>query len=200
MSHSRWLLLADPSQPLEAHQQTLLLLGNLCSDAVDGASVLSKRVLLANGFEAIIFNYLSHRDEFALMFACGVVQNLTNDSEWSTRALHHGVEKQLSKLVTTHTDENVVRYAAGALKNMSVTSFTELSSEARHAIEERSHSVGATLTHACTRTDTQTQRHTHAGPCIHACMHGHPLAGVCPAVPGAPIDATHRTGGPPDGS
>ena len=44
-----WIL-SDPQQPLDV-QQVLLLLGNLCSDSVDPASMLSKRYLLNMGVE-----------------------------------------------------------------------------------------------------------------------------------------------------
>ena len=45
-----WIL-ADSTQPIEMHQQALLLLGNLCSDSVDPASMLSKQLLLTSGVE-----------------------------------------------------------------------------------------------------------------------------------------------------
>ena len=97
LSQLTWIL-ADPRQPLEVHQQTLLLLGNLCSDSVDAASMLSKRFLLMSGVERIIFNFLRSEDEYTLMFACGCVQNLCHDTDWSARALAHQVDAQLSRV------------------------------------------------------------------------------------------------------
>ena len=122
-------LMADPDQPVEVHQQALLLLGNLCSDSVDHASVLSKKALLKIGVERVIFRFLKSSDEFILMFACGLVQNLCHDAEWSERALVHHVDTLLSQLLA-HEDDNIVKYAAGALRNIASTSGTDIGAEA----------------------------------------------------------------------
>ena len=68
------------------------------------------------------------------------MQNLCHDTEWSARALGHGVDRQLTALLG-HEDSNVVKYAAGALKNISSTTQTELASEQKGAIELRAREV-----------------------------------------------------------
>ena len=134
-----WIL-SDPQQPLDVQQQVLLLLGNLCSDSVDPASMLSKRYLLNMGVEGVLFSFLQSDDTPTLIFTCGAVQNLCHDTEWSARALGHGVDRQLTALLG-HEDSNVVKYAAGALKNISSTTQTELASEQKGAIELRAREV-----------------------------------------------------------
>ena len=134
-----WIL-ADREQPLEVHQQVLLLIGNLCSDSVDPNSMLSKRYLLDTGVEQVLFNFLdpiANDDVATLIFACGAVQNLCHDTEWSARALQHGVREQLSELLN-HADDQVIKYAAGALKNISTTTQADLDTSATEAIAKRS--------------------------------------------------------------
>ena len=133
-------ILADPSQPLEIVQQVLLLIGNLCSDSVDPASMLSKRYLLSTGVEQVLFRFLDESDVPTLIFTCGAVQNLCHDGEWSARALASGVDGQLTRLLT-HVDQTVVKYAAGALKNISTTTQAQLDDHANEALEHRSRQV-----------------------------------------------------------
>lgn len=139
LSQLTWLL-ADSTQPVDVHQQALLLLGNLCSDSVDRNSMLSKRYLLLSGVERVLFHFLKADDEFTLMFACGLVQNLCHDAEWSARAMAHGVDASLARLLA-HEDDNVVKYAAGALKNISSTGGTDLEGAAKSIIDQRAKDV-----------------------------------------------------------
>lgn len=133
-------ILSDRTQPLDIHQQVLLLLGNLCSDSVDSASMQSKRYLLRTGVEGALFECLQSDDPYVLMFTCGAVQNLCHDAEWSARAVAYGADRTLSELLA-HGDEKVVKYAAGALKNIASTTKTVLTSEARGHIDQRARQV-----------------------------------------------------------
>ena len=134
------LLLTDVTQPLDVQQQALLLLGNLCSDSVDSASAFSKRVLLHNGAERVIFSFLRSEDAYILMFACGLIQNLCHDVGWSERAMAHNVNDQLLSLLV-HEDANVVKYAAGALKNMTMNTSLGVDEAAELKIQERGRAV-----------------------------------------------------------
>ena len=130
------LMLADPNSPLEITQQVLLLLGNLCSDAVDSESALTKRALLALGAERFLFHCLDSSDQYVLLFTCGVLQNVCHDEEWARRTIAAGIDRRLEALLHSE-DETLVRYCAGALKNISVTTNSKYSSEAEGAIAVR---------------------------------------------------------------
>lgn len=106
LSQIIWML-ADQEASLETHQQALLLLGNMCADAVDANSHLSKRLLLQAGSERVLFSFLKSTDDFCLMFVCGCIQNLCHDVAWSQRAVKHHVDHKLRGLLS-HTDETVV--------------------------------------------------------------------------------------------
>lgn len=102
-------VIAEPG-PAESHQQTLMLLGNLCSDAVDANSRITKRALLRAGADRTIFSQLAlaeKGDALTLMFCCGLIQNLSLDRSWAECVLQRGVDKLLDSLVH-HPDENVV--------------------------------------------------------------------------------------------
>lgn len=134
LSALAWLL-ADPEEVVR--QQVLLVIGNLCSDSVDSDSLWTKRMLLNCASERSFFACLDSQDEDTIMFACGALQNLCHDRMWSELVNSHQVNKRLEQLVG-HSNAQVVRYAAGALKNVSVTLKTEVSGGAKEAIAERS--------------------------------------------------------------
>jgi hypothetical protein len=100
-------LIADDRRP-RVRQQALAVLANLCSDAVDANSRLSKRELMCNRVAApLIFSQLAAEDDETLMFACGAVQNLSDEPSWATYALQHGVDRLLQALLV-HPNPTVV--------------------------------------------------------------------------------------------
>ena len=134
-------LVSDESAEVRAH--TLLALGNLCSDSVDPASVLTKALLLELGMEtALLANVQTSAEPSVLLVACATLQNLCHDAAWAKRVVAAGVEARLESLVS-HSDPRVVRYASGALKNLTIASATlgaaapQLSAHANQAVRER---------------------------------------------------------------
>lgn len=111
-------LLADPDQVIR--QMSLRLLGNLCSDAVDARSGITKALLLPHALP--IFSFVYGGDESILIVACGVLQNLTAERTWAQLAVVHGVQQRLEELVAMHRGNAdghlIVRYASGALRNI----------------------------------------------------------------------------------
>ena len=90
-------------------QQVLLLLGNLCSDSVDSASALTKRALLRTGAERALFSCVEvEDDDLTVLFACGALQNLCHDMDWSEKVVDYGVDMRLEDLLH-HDDVSVVR-------------------------------------------------------------------------------------------
>ena len=132
-----WLL-ADPSP--EVQQMSLMILGNLCSDSVDSDSRATKSLLLQSGGARAILSCVHTEDPAVLLFACGALQNLCYEHEWAELAISHDVHKRLEALAVSHEDTMVVRYASGALQNISrVLRLPEdLSAMAVEAIQERS--------------------------------------------------------------
>lgn len=137
-------VLEDSTATVTMRQHTLLVLSNLCCDAFDIASSLSKRLLLAYSFDGIIFEYLHAADELTLTYACALIQNLTNDTEWSARVFSRGAQRQLAKLCESPM-ERVVQYAAGALKNVSMNTAAALPTAALQAVTARTTEVPAPL-------------------------------------------------------
>ena len=109
-----WLL-AEPEP--EVQKQTLFLIANLASDAVDPRSYLSKRLLRQCGCEYRLLPCLDGDDAEVVTYACAALQNLCHDPEWSQVLLDEGVVSRLEELVNDPNDL-VQRYAAGALKNL----------------------------------------------------------------------------------
>ena len=135
------LCLVLGAEDLEMRQQALLIIGNLCSDSVDSESLLTKRLLLQPVAEQAILACLdpagAGADGTTLLFACGALQNLCHDPLWSDALVRNGTDKRLQELVS-HENGQIVRYAAGALKNMSVTLETPLDTGAvQAAVEQR---------------------------------------------------------------
>ena len=71
-------------------------------------------------------------DASVLLFACGALQNLCYEREWSELAVNHDVHLRLEQLVG-HEDAMVVRYASGALQNITRSlEVSDLSPQAIH--------------------------------------------------------------------
>eukprot|EP00966_Prymnesium_polylepis_P142245 3284639-Prymnesium_polylepis.1 len=104
-------MLADPTTPIEVTQQVLLLLGNLCSDAVDSESYLTKTTLLSLGAERFLFKHLDSPDDYTVLFTAGVLQNVCHDPEWSRRVINNGLVPKLESMLH-HPSPDVVRTAA----------------------------------------------------------------------------------------
>ena len=110
-----WLAMDVSS--VEVQQRALLVLGNLCSDATDPHSSLTKSELLrSGGVSSLVLAVMSEHAEVVL-YACGCLQNLCHDDEWAHALAGEGVQQRLEQLIT-HENAHVVHYAAGALKNM----------------------------------------------------------------------------------
>lgn len=119
------------------------MLGNLVSDSVDPGSAATKILLLQS--ENAASNLIGCLDDIddaqTLAFAVGCLQNLCHDREWSTLLVERRVHTTLEALLV-HPDQLVVRYASGALKNISVTlqqGSKLFSSDASQAVQQRSH-------------------------------------------------------------
>ena len=82
------------SSPL-IQQAALSVLGNLCSDAFDPNSALTKRALLETGAQASLFRVIMSDDDDVLVFACGTLMNLCHDREWSLAMLNGGISDRL---------------------------------------------------------------------------------------------------------
>ena len=112
-------LLEDPSATVQ--QQTLLVLGNLCTTAVDAGAARTKEQLRKAGASRPLVRFLQppdrDADETELMLCCGALQNLCDDSEWSLQVMAHGAVPRLEELLT-HEQPMVVRYASGTLRNL----------------------------------------------------------------------------------
>ena len=126
-------------------EATLLVLGNLVSDSVDPGSAATKIALLQseNAAAALIACLDDIDDAQTLAFAVGCLQNLCHDREWSVLLVAQHVHTTLEALLM-HADPFVVRYASGALKNMSVTLQEKgdlFSQRAAAAVTERSRSA-----------------------------------------------------------
>ena len=79
-----WLCVIDTDP--EVQSQSLCLLANLASDAVDQRACLSKRELLQCGFPARLLPCLDSQVPEVVTFACAALQSLCNEPEWA-RAL-----------------------------------------------------------------------------------------------------------------
>lgn len=133
-------LVSDTSAEVRSH--ALLALGNLCSDSVDPNSTATKALLLELGMEKALMDCITSEDESVLLVACATLQNLCHDAAWAKSVVAAGVETRLEKLVA-HSDARVVRYASGALKNLTIASATmgapgpQLSATATDAVRRR---------------------------------------------------------------
>ena len=95
-----WLLAETDANVVK---QTLFLLANLASDAVDPRAYLTKRTLRQCGCEYRLLPCLDHEDDEVISYACGALQNLCNDPEWSQVLLDQGVVSRLEVRACTAT-------------------------------------------------------------------------------------------------
>lgn len=161
-----WLL-ADPDEGIQ--QTSLMILGNLCSDSVDPHSKATKEQLLPHARSVFACAYTE--DAGLLLFACGALQNLTSERAWAEYAQKHDVHLRLESLCQDE-DGRIVRYASGALRNIThALGLDDLSETARHAIKERSmahvregaekESAKATLSRAVQRIPAEKRQQWH---------------------------------------
>ena len=132
-----WLL-ADPSPDVQ--QMSLMILGNLCSDSVDGNSSATKQTLLRCGGARAILSCVHTEDPAVLLFACGALQNLCFERDWAELSVSYEVHLRLESLLK-HEDPMIVRYASGALQNITQAlglPADGLSATAMQAVKERS--------------------------------------------------------------
>lgn len=130
-----WLL-ADPSP--EIQQMALMIIGNLSSDAIDYNSKTTKAALLKCGGARAVLGCILSDDEGIVLGACGALQNLCFSRDWSELAVRHGIHRNLEALLG-HADSLIVRYASGALQNITRSlQIHDLSEYAIEAVKERS--------------------------------------------------------------
>ena len=131
----------------EVRAHALLALGNLCSDAVDPRSSQTKSLLLDVGLERSLMTCVAEGEEPSVMLvAAATLQNLCHDGAWAARIVAIDGSARLEALLG-HADERVIRYASGALKNLTLLSgksasgrdIVELSASASHAVRQREH-------------------------------------------------------------
>jgi hypothetical protein len=106
-------------QSLPLQQEALVLLGNLCSTAVDPLSSETKTLLYNSGAAGGLVACLDSPEPAIVMCACGALQNLCHDVWWARACDDLGARERLQKL-SRDPDPTIARYSAGALKNMSV--------------------------------------------------------------------------------
>ena len=113
-----WLL--EHSDAVAIQQTTLLILGNLASDAVDASSTLTKvRLKELGAFEALLPHLFSDV-WLTLVYALGAVQNMCTDVEYVEVMQDTGVVARLQELAATE-DPQLEKYAKGCLSNMRET-------------------------------------------------------------------------------
>ena len=69
----------------EVHQQTLMLLGNLASDAVDPQASLTKALIRRHGTFDVMAASLFSSDWTTLVYALGAVQNVGHELQYALR-------------------------------------------------------------------------------------------------------------------
>ncbi|KOO35377.1 hypothetical protein Ctob_011389 [Chrysochromulina tobinii] len=149
-----WLL-ADPSA--EVQQMALMILGNLCSDSVDSNSRATKALLLQSGGARALLSCVHTEDPAVLLFACGALQNLCFEPDWSELAVAHDIHIRLQGLLC-HEDAMIVRYASGCLQNITrslhIDGLSELAVEAvkERNLEHRQPDISAPAPEATTKT------------------------------------------------
>ena len=115
----------------------LMILGNLCSDSVDSNSRATKALLLQSGGARALLSCVHTEDPAVLLFACGALQNLCFEPDWSELAVAHDIHIRLQGLLC-HEDAMIVRYASGCLQNITRSLHIDgLSELAVEAVKER---------------------------------------------------------------
>jgi hypothetical protein len=133
-------LLSDATVEVRLH--AILALGNLCSDSVDPHSRKTKALCLELVSDAALVACISDAEPSVVLVGCAMVQNLSLDAAWAARMVATGVGGRLEQLLS-HGDARLVRYASGALKNLTLASQSvggpapQLSMAASHAVRQR---------------------------------------------------------------
>ena len=94
-----------------------MVLGNLSSDAVDPDSAKTKALVVQQGGVEALAKKLEATDWVSQMYAAAAVQNLSQDAAFATALATLNGPKKLQRLLQSH-EEMVVKFAAGALKNL----------------------------------------------------------------------------------
>ena len=174
------LLLED-----EVAEDALLVLGNLCSDAVDPASHLTKRILLRcrPSAESALLDGTYSDDPAVVLLACAALQNLCQDEAWARAVISCGFLPRLDQLVR-HEDTKVVRYVAGALQNLVAKLHARVAvAAAEQACEDGNDAGGAGMLRPGLRQSCQPQQHALV-PTVEP-----------PWSPGVPVGAASAGGG-----
>ena len=111
-------LVADPVP--DVHQKILMVLGNLVSDAVDHQSWRTKQVIVELQGVDYFIPHLSDADWVTQMYAAACIQNMCQNVEFASSLKGRGALQPLRNLLRS-TQPAVVRFAAGALKNIGDT-------------------------------------------------------------------------------
>ena len=111
-------LVADPVP--DVHQKILMALGNLVSDAVDHQSWRTKQVIVELQGVDYFIPHLSDTDWVTQMYAAACIQNMCQNVEFASSLKGRGALQPLRNLLRS-TQPAVVRFAAGALKNIGDT-------------------------------------------------------------------------------
>ena len=96
-----WMLL-DPNVIVQ--QEALLVLGNLCSDACDPNSRITKRVLFECGAHRALLQCINSEDPGLLVYTCGTIQNLCHDDSWARVFVKEGLVPRLTHLAKFGAD------------------------------------------------------------------------------------------------
>ena len=135
-------------------QTTLLILGNLASDAVDASSTLTKvRLKELSAFEALL-PHLYSDVWLTLVYALGAVQNMCTDVEYVEVMQDTGVVARLQELAATE-DPQLEKYAKGCLSNMRETI---LAAAAARQWSVQASKVAATIIQTYARRRTARKR------------------------------------------
>ena len=147
-----WLL--EHSDAVAIQQTTLLILGNLASDAVDASSTLTKvRLKELGAFEALLPHLFSDV-WLTLVYALGAVQNMCTDVEYVEVMQDTGVVARLQELAATE-DPQLEKYAKGCLSNMRETI---LAAAAARQWSVQASKVAATIIQTYARRRTARKR------------------------------------------
>ena len=101
----------------EVQYRALMVLGNLASAAVDPHAQLTKAAINELDGASVLLPLLESDDWVTQMYAVGAVQNLADDASFCNVYAQRGTHRVLQRLLSSE-HEHVVRFAAGALKNL----------------------------------------------------------------------------------
>jgi hypothetical protein len=196
--------IADPS--VEVQQRALMVMGNMVSDAVDPHASATKELFVQSGGADVLLPLLEAKDWVTQMYACACCQNLAEDAAFSRVMQKRGTMKVLTRLLK-HPQQRVVRFAAGAAKNLQDNIDAEEAAKA--AREVPSHHPRPAPRRPAARRAAAVAAHQPAAPDVHPMLPGSSRA-PCPRRPQAetasksrfgramsPMKARARTAAPP---